>query len=288
MESDNNEIIRELIKANAEDLYKDAAQPSLRVLGKPLAQCMSLFATPVGRMAEIFERNIHRYIDKLSDFKEEELVAPDTRILVPILERMRFTDQEKVAEYYAEILATASKKEHANKVMVTFIEILNRLTADEIKIIEYIASPSNNVLVPDLTDDELKQSGLPKGTMLLNITGSLPFLEIRLETKGKIGFKLIMKNFNCLEENVEFDSVDNISSYIDNMISLGLVIIREDHKFSISKIYNHLEKHEKINVLKQAAVVNNQEIKLIKGRIDLTDLGRRLLSLCTSKSVSSK
>ncbi|MBL7045619.1 MAG: hypothetical protein ISR99_01115 [Parcubacteria group bacterium] len=106
------QLIGEIIKANTEEVYKDSAQPSVRVIGKSLAQCVSLFTTPVGRMAEIFETNIHRYIDKLDGLKEEELVAPDTRVLVPILEKMRFTDQEKVADYYAEILATASKKEH--------------------------------------------------------------------------------------------------------------------------------------------------------------------------------
>lgn len=110
MDKDSFEIIKEITKANAEALYEDAAKPSIRVVGKSLAQCVALFSRPVGRMAEIFEKNIHRYLDKLEGIKEEDLIEPNTRILVPILEKMRFTDEEKVADYYAEILATASKK----------------------------------------------------------------------------------------------------------------------------------------------------------------------------------
>jgi len=45
------EAVKEIVKANATAVYEDSAQPSVRVLGKTLAQCTSLFATPVGRMA---------------------------------------------------------------------------------------------------------------------------------------------------------------------------------------------------------------------------------------------
>jgi hypothetical protein len=139
-----------------------------------LGQCVSLFATPLGRTAHILEKNIHKYLDKLEGLTEDKLVSPNTRVLVPVLEKMRYTEDETVANYYAEILATASKKEHAHKVLITFIEILNRLSADEIKILEYINSPFNNISIPELTEAEIKQHGLSKDIRNVNITGSLP------------------------------------------------------------------------------------------------------------------
>jgi len=105
-----NEVIKEIVSANAEAMYNDAAQPSVRVVGKALAQCVSLFVTPAGKVAEILEKNLNKYIDKLGKLKEEEIVSPNTRILVPILERMRYTDDELVSDYYAQILATASTR----------------------------------------------------------------------------------------------------------------------------------------------------------------------------------
>ena len=188
------EIVKEIIKANVSVVYEDAAKASVRVVGKSLAQCVSLFTTPLGRMAEIFEKNIHRYIDKLDGLSEEEIVAPSTRILVPILEKLRFTDEEKVADYYAEILATASQKDRASRVMVTFIEILNRLSSDEIKILEYISSPLNNVPIPKLTEDEVKKHNLDINIDYLNVTGSFPTIDINLYNDKQSGFKILHEN----------------------------------------------------------------------------------------------
>jgi hypothetical protein len=283
MDKDSLEIIKEIAKANAEALYKDAAKPSIRVVGKSLAQCVSLFSRPVGRMAEIFEKNIHRYLDKLEGINEEDLVEPHTRILVPILEKMRFTDEEEVAEYYAQILATASKKEHSNKVMVTFIEILNRLSADEIKILEYIISPSNQVSIPELTEDEVSKYNITKDAKILNLSGSLPVIDIKRETKGKTGYSLIKKNFNCLSEKVGLDNPDNIDFYLDNLISLGLIEKKHQFRFAIEKIYSHLENHSEILKIKESVAKEEPtvDISFVQGRVDITDLGNKLLSLCS-------
>lgn len=274
--------IKEIVKANAAAVYQDSAQPSIRVIGKSLAQCTSLFATPVGRMAEIFEKNIHRYIDKLDGLREEELVSPDTRILVPILEKMRFTDEEKVADYYAEILATASKKEHANKVLVTFIEILNRLSADEIMILEYINSPSNKVMIPEMSVEELAQHGMEKGTTILNITGSIPVVEIQRTVEGQTGYRVIEKNFSDLAEKIKLNTSSNLDAYIDNMVSLGLIEKKPNFQFAIDKIYHNLENHAAIVSLKER-LASDPKIKVVlqRGRIDITDLGNKLLALCS-------
>ncbi|MFA5997792.1 MAG: DUF4393 domain-containing protein [Candidatus Paceibacterota bacterium] len=277
--------VKEIVKANATAVYQDAAQPSIRVVGKSLAQCVSLFASPVGRMAQIFEKNIHLYLDKLEGLKEEDLVSPDTRILVPILEKMRFTDEEKVADYYAEILATASKKEHASKVLITFIEILNRLTADEIKILEYINSPSNRVVIPEPTDAEIAQHGLEKGTRDVVITGSLPVMEIQRTVEGQTGYKVIAKNFNCLPEVVKLGASANLDAYIDNMISLGLIERQPNFVFAVDKIYHHLENNPRAIAIKDL-IETDQKIKakFQHGRIDITYLGKKLLSLCSRQN----
>lgn len=282
MDKDSLEIIKEIAKANAEALYKDAAKPSIRVIGKSLAQCAALFSRPVGRMAEIFEKNIHRYLDKLEGLDESMIVSPNIRVLVPILEKMRFTDEDKVADYYAEILATASKKEHSSKVLVTFIEILNRLTADEIKILEYINSTSNIVEIPELTDAEVTDHGLPKDTKLLSITGSFPISDIRRSIEGQTGYRVLKKNLSYFTEKIKFDSPENIDSYIDNMISLGLIEKKHNFKFAIDKIYHRHGNHPDFLKFKLEAESDPKiKITLEHGRIDITDLGNKLLALCS-------
>ena len=272
----------EIVKANTTALYQDAAQPSVRVVGKSLAQCTSLFVTPIGRMAEIFEKNIQKYLDKLEGLKEDQLVSPDTRILVPVLEKMRFTSEEKVAEYYAEILATASKKETASKVMVTFIEILNRLSADEIKILEFINSANNFVTVEDFTENEISTYDLSKDTDKLTLMGSLPVVDVNLHTTGKTGYRTLVRNFNYIREKISLDYPSNLEPYLDNMVSLGLLEREFSRTFAIGKIYGCLEKHITIEKMKED-LGSNQRIELGRGRLDVTDLGKKLLILCSPK-----
>lgn len=272
----------EIVKANTKALYQDAAQPSVRVVGKALAQCTSLFVTPIGRMAEIFEKNIQRYLDKLDGLDEDQIISPDTRILVPVLEKMRFTNEEKVAEYYAEILATASKKETASKVMVTFIEILNRLTADEIRILEFINSPDNSVTIDSFTESELVSYDLQKNTNILRLDGSVPVIDVKLNTNGKTGYIILIRNFNYIREKIKLDYPANLEPYLDNMISLGLLEKEYGKSFAIIKIYDCLEKHTKIEEIKKN-LKPNQSLELGKGRIDITNLGNKLLVLCSTK-----
>lgn len=281
--------VKEIVKANATVVYSDAAQPSVRVVGKSLAQCTSLFTTPVGRIAEIFEKNIHRYLDKLEGIKEEDLVAPDTRVLVPVLEKLRFTDEEKVADYYAEILATASKKEHASKVMITFIEILNRLTADEILILEHIISGNNNVSLPGLTEEETSKYGLPKGTEFVNISGSFPVVDVKRVKKSTSGYSIINKNFNLLTDVIVLKAPENIDSYVDNMTSLGLLERSYSFVYVIDKIYESLEKSSRCAVIKREIELDDTyKANFTRGRIDITDLGKKLLSLCARDTIDTE
>lgn len=275
----SEELIKEIVKANAVETYKDAAQPSIRVVGNSLAQCMSLFVTPVGRMAEIAEKNIHRYIDKIDKISPENLISPDTRILVPVLEKLRYTDDNMVADYYAEILATASDKENAKKVLVTFIEILNRLSADEIMILEYMHSKENSVEIKPVSEEDNKKYNIPIGETSANLSNMIPVVDIHLKTKDKGGYKIVKKNFNLLPEKIKLNNPENIDSYINNLVSLGLLEKPFGEKFNILIFYDLLEEHKDIQEFKKT-LPKSQSLSFNQGRINITDLGLKLLELC--------
>ncbi|MFA6973487.1 MAG: Abi-alpha family protein [Parcubacteria group bacterium] len=272
------DAVKEIAKANAKAMYEDAAQPSVRVVGKALAQCTSLFATPIGRTAEIFENNLHKYIDKLEGIQEAELVAPDTRILVPILEKLRYTDDEVVSDYYAQILATASIKNQSNKVMVTFIEILNRLSADELKIIEYVNSKENYAQVEGLTSEELVKYGLHEDVKKVSITGGFPVLNINIRKKDDPAYNTLRKNFSLIPELMKLIAPENIDMYLDNMMSLGLLKKEQDKRYAFTKIYEFLEKNSYIKKV-ESKIGEDRRLEIERGRIDITNLGLKLLSL---------
>lgn len=275
--------VKEIVKANATVIYKDAAQPSVRVVGKALAQCTALFAAPIGRVAEIFEKNLHKYIDKLEGLKERELVSPDTRILVPILEKLRYTDDEKVSDYYAQILATASIKDQSKKVMVTFIEILNRLSADELRILEYINSEENLAQIEALNTEEAKKYQVNENTNKVSVTGGMPVLDINIHKKGEPEYSPVRKNFSLITESIKLVTPENIGVYIDNLISLGLIEKEGNKRYAIVKIYSFMKSHAHIKKL-ESTIGEGNELKFVEGRIDTTDLGLKLLSMGMKKN----
>lgn len=272
------DAVKEIAKANAKAVYEDAAQPSVRVVGKVLAQCTSLFVTPIGRTAEIFENNLHKYIDKLEGIKEAELVAPDTRILVPILEKLRYTDDEVVSDYYTQILATASIKDQSKKVMVTFIEILNRLSADELKILEYVNSRENYAQIEDLTDEEAIKYNLHKDIKKVPIMGGFPVLNINIRKKDDPAYNTVRKNFNLIPELIELVVPENIDMYLDNLMSLGLLKKEQHNQYAFGKIYNFVEKNSYIKEV-ESKIGEDRKLEIERGRIDITNLGLKLLNL---------
>lgn len=278
-----SEEIKEIISANIGEVYKDAAQPSIRVVGNAIAQCVSLFASPIGRMANILEKNIQKYLDKLEGLKEDEIIAPDTRILVPIIEKMRYTDDEFVSDYYAEILATASKKETSKKVLISFIEILNRLSADEIKIIEYINSENNIIPINIQNDTEAEKYNLKIGNQLVSIKGGIPVVDVKLKSIKTRGFDYVQKNFNILNKRIILDSPENVYSYIDNMISLGLLERIFGENYILKAIYDELKNSEYINNFK---LLENDDSKIdfSDGKIGMTDLCKKLLEVCSKNN----
>lgn len=259
------DAVKEIVKANAVAIYQDSTQPSLRVLGKMLAQYVSLFATPTGRMAEIFEKNIIRYIDKLAGLSDVQIIPPETRILVPVLERLRYTDDDVVADYYAQILATASTVEHAKKVSVAFIEILNRLCADEIRILEFINSRENSLLITT-------EAG---ATYHTSFYGVLPVMNVHI-TEENGGYNVAIKNLSYLLGQVELNSPNNFNMYLDNMFALGLLLKPAGIRAHDDNIYNLLKKSPLIKGV-ESKLTSGQNISYSESRIETTELGKQLL-----------
>jgi len=264
-------LTKEIVQANAKDIYKDAAQPSIRVVGQSLAQCVSLFAKPVGKIAEIMEANIMKYLNKLNDYTQEQIKSPDVRILVPILEKFRYIEDDYVADYYAEILAKASLVENANQVIVSFIEILNRLCADELKILEFINSDDNIFIYKNKEGEEEKMS----------FKGVLPVIDVRVKQKNG-GHIETLQNLSYLEDHVQLTCIINYNLYIDNLISLGLI-----KKPSLVKVlndfhYSYLKENNSIQKLKNN-LQEGQSLEFVEGRLALTSLGESLLSISLKK-----
>lgn len=270
------EIIKGIIVANGEDVYKDAAQPSLRIVGKTLSQCVSLFVSPIGRMAEILENNLNKYIDRLGNLKEEEIVSPNVRILVPVLEKLRYIDDEIVADYYIQILTAASSKENYKKVMISYIAILDRLCSDEIKIFEFINSFNNYFT---LTDKEKEEKGV--SSKIVYLDGDIPVIDVKINEKIGPGYNLVFQNFSNISNMLELQESKNIGIYLDNMISLG-ILKRINKRLLGENVYKPIKGNEEIKKI-EGNIKDGRKISFEEGIVTTTDLGKKLLELCRFK-----
>lgn len=226
-------------------------------------------------MAQILEGNIHRFLDKLEGSDEAEIVPPDTRVLVPILEKMRFIDDEKVVDYYAEILATASLKETAGRPNIVFIEILNRLSADELIILEYVKEPVR------YKSRKVKNNN---NTELLNkieeidMHDDFPVIDVQvwIHNRQRPFYDTEFRNVNFLSEILKIKHRENIGIYIDNMISLGLLEKKTD-VFLEEEIYKYIEYSELVNIIRKK-LSKDETVECKRGIIKITDMGIKLVS----------
>ncbi len=276
------EIVKEIVNATVVDIYKDAAQPSLRVLGESLAQVVSLFAKPLGRTAEILEGNILKYLSKLEGISESDLVQPNIRIIVPVLEKMRYTEDEVVANYYAEILAAASKKDTHGKILLSFIEILNRLSSDEIRILEYINSPKNFVIINGnhLSEVDKTQFGILNNHSRWPLGTAIPIIDVKIEYEKKSGYFIALNNFTLLSEKVKLEFPLNVELYVDNLVSLGLVKIQFGIAFAFKAVYDELKEHVVVKSVEKE-LKQEEKISFVESRLELTNLCLSLLALCS-------
>ena len=194
--------------------------------------------------------------------------------MVPILEKLRYTDDDMVADYYAEILATASRPEGKKLVSVSFIEILNRLCADELKILEFINSSANALLLED-------QEG---GKYKAEFKGVLPVVNVHVVQRGG-GYIVAVKNLTYLPQMIEMDSSTNFNMYLDNMSALGLVLKPAMISAHDKNIYKYIKKHPIISKV-ESQLGEGQSIDYSEARFELTELGRQLLSIASKNDKS--
>jgi hypothetical protein len=104
-------------------------------------------------------------------------------------------------------------------------------------------------------------------------------IDVKLEIEGVKGYTVLLNNFNLLPEYISLEFPENIESYLDNLVSLGLLRTPSGKIFSIKSIYNHLKEHEKVKELEKK-ITDKQKITFELSRIDLTSLSLKLLSMC--------
>ncbi|NHQ68910.1 Abi-alpha family protein, partial [Elizabethkingia miricola] len=97
-----------------------------------------------------FVNNLKKYEEKLSRINLEKIIEVPTEISMPILERFTYVSNEEIGNAFVNLLTSASNIDTVQFAHPSFIQIIDRLSPDEARIIKYFAQQRLNV-VPYIT-----------------------------------------------------------------------------------------------------------------------------------------
>lgn len=244
------------------ELYKDMAQPAARNVGLALGAITSIglflhLLTSWGteRINLRLKANLEKYADKLKDLPDEEIVQVPPEVAMPIIEKLSYVTNEELRELYIELLTKASIKEMNNKAHPSFVNIINNLSPDEAKFIQY-----------------------------LNSTESLPFVDITLSAENYTLHYIDL--LVCFTPGLNLNFPQNLKAYLSNLESSGLIKIQsgqwihEENDFEVYRKYlnENIPRYEtEYNYIKKDPN-DRKPYKIVKGSINITEFGSLFFS----------
>lgn len=258
--------IVELVKAGSNvlgQIYQDLAQPSVRAMGQALGTVFELCPTSLlslkiwtEKRKLNFKKRLNEYAKKLEDIPEDKRCEVDTQIGTPIVEKLTYTTNDEIADLFTTLLANASNIETVNRAHPAFVDIIGRLSEDEAQLIKY-----------------------------LQTCVEIPYCSFRaMSNSEKGGFTTIVDHATMLPFKVSLNFPQNISAYLSNLISLG-ILSDETGLFKVddTEYIQICEKHGLDSLRSQLVPNVFKAIEISKSYYKVTQFGTLFISACIKK-----
>ena len=230
--------------------------PAENVAGMVIEQTFKLFHQYFPLLQKEALEEVHRMLqEKLKNIPPEDIVQPSPRIAIPSLQNASITEESKIRELYASLLANSMNKVVKDGVHPAFVEIIKQLSPDEAKILRY-----------------------------MSIFSSVPTISLRAENKDQSGITVI-NCFSNIGELMKCEKPYDIGKYFDNLERLG--VIRKSgafESFTDKSIYEPLKSHEFIKE-KEDSIQNSLDRNIpniLEGFVEITSFGRAFCDTCVT------
>ncbi|WP_411824662.1 DUF4393 domain-containing protein [Leptospira sp. 'Mane'] len=260
--------IKDILKSDVfKEIYGDLAKPGISALGRSLGTLFELSYTillPIKLLNEksriIFERNIEKYKERIQSEDNENIIEIAPEIGIPLLDKLTYVEDENISELYINLLANAASKKTAYFAHPSFISIIENLSPDEAKIIQYLIGEKINIK-SHLTIKYIKF----RGNLLETSAGR--YLSSRLTN---------------LENQLHLLYPQNINIYLENLITQG--ILSDKYPSHILESYADLEKSydTQFTKLKNESSSEFLSVEIRKSYLEVTELGNFFLSSCST------
>jgi len=264
---DNNEIV-ELIKQTPNILtiiYGDLAQPSVKKIGIALETVFEFstsFLLPVKLLNEKFklnfEKRLNEYRDKLNAISDDELCKVNPQIGTPLIEKLSYITNDEIADLFTNLLTKASSTKTVNLAHPSFVQLLERLSVDEARIIK-----------------------------LLLDKDYVPCVSFRVHLKENKGFLEIIKNETMIQYQIELLFPENTKTYLENLVSMGVFDISHGCHKTDESIYNPIYEKYGYDKLNEVFMKSGEYERLekLKSYYQITDFGKSFIRACNPNVV---
>lgn len=259
-----NEIIW-LVKQTPQILttiYGDLAQPWVKKIWIALETVFEFstsFLLPLKLLNEKFKINfkkrLNEYKTKIENIPEEDLCEVHPQIGTPLIEKLSYTTNDEISELFIELLTKASVTTTRNMAHPSFIQLIERLSVDEARIIKYLKWMD---IIPSIT------------------------FRAYLKESGK-GFVEALKHWTMLQFEIELLFPNNISTYLDNLTSIGILDISHGLQIIDDNIYNPIyEKYEYEKISEDYLKTDRfSKVEKKKSHYQITDFWKSFILACT-------
>ena len=202
-----------------------------------------------------FEKILNDYKDKLNSVSEEYICEVNAQIGTPLIEKLSYTTNDEIADLFTNLLTKASSTKTVNLAHPSFVQLIERLSVDEARIIKHLI---NMDIVPCIT--------------------------FRAHMKENKGFIEILKNGKMLQFEIELLFPTNITTYLDNLTSMGIIDISHGLRTMNDNIYNPIyEKYEYEKISERYTRIDTfSHVEKKTSYFQITNFGKTFIIACNS------
>ena len=256
------DIVKEVAKEVANDIYADGGKPVVQPTGELIGlvpRAIKAALLPLEKWVLQREYNVAEIKklleEKLQNTPAELIEPPAPHIAVPAMQYISYSmDNEELRDMYANLLANSMNKIVKNGVHPGFVEIIKQLSPDEAKILKYMHTNS-----------------------------SIPTITLRYVNKEGGGVDIV-KNFSNIGEITKCEMPDNAAMYFNNMVRLGLLYDADGmFSFTDKTRYDPLKNHPQITHYAQDDIAKARgfdKFEFTESVIKLSEYGRKFCDIC--------
>jgi len=195
-------------------VYSDLAQPSVRKVGKALCQVLEYggtYLTFIGdKQKLLLNKRLKEYEETLNMIPESKIVDVPPEIGVPVFQRLSYTTNDDIANMFIQLLTKASSSETIHLAQPRFINIIENLSEDEARLINYLKGRED-----------------------------IPYFYVKA-TDG-ISELMLLDKITALDNKIKFVFRENVSAYLDNLESLGIINDKWNSMLFDQTVYEEIE-----------------------------------------------